>query len=186
MDERVHILNILKKVQVALEKKDYVKIKRLSDKIIDHVSVHQDVDLLSVAVIIYALSKLIERDSYKDEKNWESFYASYRGNIKKMIVSLENRDEKGFREDVDASRKLIHNLGGKLKRYIGDVIQRAKMNKASRLYDKGISMEKTAKALGVSLWELSEYMGPRVQSKENIYITMPVRERVKIVRGIFG
>jgi hypothetical protein len=186
MEERVHVLNILKKVQIALEKNDYVKIKRLSDKIIDHVTVHKDVDLLSVAVIIYALSKLIERENYKDEKNWKSFYASYRGNIKKMIVSLENNDEKGFREDVDANRKLINNLGGKLKRYISDVISRAKMNKASLLYDKGISMEKTAKALGVSLWELSEYVGPRVQSKENIYITMPVSERVKIAREVFG
>jgi len=186
MEERVHILNILKKVIVALEKKDYVSIKRLSDKIVDHVTVHQDPDLLSVAVLIYALSKLIERDSYKNEKNWKSFYASYCGNIRKMIVSLERKDEKSFRQDVDANRKLIHNLGGKLKRYISDVITRAKMNKASKLYDKGISLEKTAKSLGISLWELSEYMGPRAQSRDNIYITMPVKDRVKIVREVFG
>jgi len=186
MDERMHILADLKLVAKALEHNEYVVIKQLSNTIIDHVTAHQDPDLLSVAVIVYALSKLIEREQYKDEKNWKKFYVSYCGTIASMISSLEKNDDKGFRKAIAANRSLIVGLGGKLHYYISDVITRARMNKASQLYEKGISMEKTANALGISLWELSEYMGPRSEDKDNLYISLPLSKRIALAKEVFG
>ena len=102
-----------------------------------------------------------------------------------MISFLAKKDEVRFRKEVELNRKLIRNLGGKLRYYIKDVIARAKLNKASRLYEKGISLEKTAKALGISLWELSEYMGSRSKSEDNIYTTMTISDRIKIAKEVF-
>ena len=85
MEERQHILNILIKVQRALEKKDYIEIRSLSNQVIHHSSIHQDPDIISIAVIIYALSKLIERDELKKEKNWPKFYDNFCKNINEMI-----------------------------------------------------------------------------------------------------
>ena len=75
--EKGHILKVLEQIKLALESKDYIKIKHLSNKIIHHSSIHQDPDIISVAVIIYSLSKLLERKDYRKEKNWPTFYSNF-------------------------------------------------------------------------------------------------------------
>jgi len=185
MEERGHILKILEGVRSALESKNYVKIKNLSNKVVHHSSVHQDPDIISVAVIIYSLSKLIERESYKEEKNWIPFYKNYLKNISDMIKALKGKDISKFRDEVDANRKLIQNLSGDLKVYISDVFRRAKVNKASKIYEHGISMEKTAKILGISLWELAEYAGRTRVGDADLSVTLPIRQRIKYVEEMF-
>jgi len=185
MEEKEHILKVLKNVQTAIQKKDYVQIKNLSNQVIHNASINQDPDCISVAVIIYSLSKLIERKDYAEEKNWNKFYDDYSKNINDMIGYLEQEDIENFREEVHYNRKLIQSLSGNLKVYINDVFRRAQINKASRIYEHGISMEKTAKILGVSIWELAEYAGRTKIGDVNLGVTMPVKQRIKIAEEIF-
>ncbi len=185
MENNNQILEILKKAYASLEIGDYVRIKSLSNKLIEDSSVHQDPDLIAVVVIIYSLSKLIEREQYREEKNWNKFYGNYCKNIKNMIRRLKKNDIDGFRKEVSTNRRLIESLTGKLKMYISDVFKKARINKASKIYSQGISMEKTAKILGVSLWELAEYTGQR-SNDYDLSITMPIKERVKIAKEVFG
>jgi len=185
MEEKEHILKVLKKVKQALETKNYIKIKHLSNKIIHNASIHQDPDVIAITVIIYSLSKLIERESYKEEENWDKFYKNYFQNINNMIISLEKNNIEKFRNEVDANRKIINKLSGDLKNYIKQVFRRAKINKASRIYEHGISMEKTAKILGISIWELAEYSGKTRIGDVNLGVTMPIRQRIKQAEEIF-
>jgi len=64
MEERDHILEVLRETKEALRRKDNIRIKNLSNEVIHNSSINQDPDVISVAVIIYSLSKLIERESY--------------------------------------------------------------------------------------------------------------------------
>lgn len=185
MDERDHILKVLKGVKISLEKKDYINLKRLSDKVIEHTSVHQDIDLISVAVIIYALSKLIEREHYKTDKSWNEFYRNFLKNISDMTMALEKNDINTFRDEVRANSKLLKGLSGKFKDYMGDVFRKARINKASKIYSQGISMEKTARMLGVSLWEISEFTGQSGVGNVNLGVTMKIEDRVKLAMEIF-
>ena len=185
IEEKEHVLKVLQKVKRALRKKDYVEVKNLSNEIIHISSIHQNSDIISLAVIIYSLSKLIERESYKTEKNWDKFYDRYVRNIEDMIVALGKDDLEGFHKEIQLNRKLIQELSGDLKIYIREVFNRAKINKASRIYEHGISMEKTAKILGVSLWELAEYAGKTRIGDVNLALTMPIKQRIKFAEEIF-
>jgi len=185
LQEKAHILNILKQVKKALIKKNYVKIKNLSNQVLHHASIHQRPDVISITVIIYALSKMIEREDYKKEKNWEKFYSGYIQYIENAINELENGNIEGFRNEITLLRQSIQNLSGNLKNYINEVFRGAKINKASRLYEHGISMEKTAKILGVSLWELSEYAGKTGIGDVNLAVTLPLKQRIKYTEEIF-
>ncbi len=186
MEERGHILSILKKVKLSLEDKNYVKIKSLSNRLIHSSSIDQNPDVIAIAVIIYALSKLIERENYKTEKNWSNFYRNYVKGIGNLIIALEKNDILKFRNEIELIRNLIQNLSGNLKNYITDVFRRAEINKASRIYEHGISMEKTAKILGISLWELAEYVGRTRIGDVNLGITMPIMKRIKLAEEIFA
>jgi len=163
-----------------------VKIKHLSNNVIHSASIEQDPDVIATAIIIYSLSKLIEREHYKEQRNWPRFYKNYIKSLNNMIRFLEKNNIDGFRNEVHSIRNLIKSLTGSLKLYIKDVFRKARINKASRIYEHGISMEKTAKILGISLWELAEYAGQTRIGDVNLGITMPVKKRIKLAQEIFG
>ena len=185
MEEKRHILKVLKKTYSALVKKDNLKIKNLSDKVIHNASITQDTDVVYVAVIIYSLSKLLEREQYKSYKNWENFYKKYVDCIGHLIQALENDDEAEFHKHIDELTDNINGLSGQLRIYIKDVFQKAKINKASRIYEHGVSMEKVAKILGISVWELAEYVGQTHVADVNLAVTMPIRKRIELVEEVF-
>jgi hypothetical protein len=141
--------------------------------------------VVSTAVIIYSLSKLIERKSYKEEKNWETFYNGYIKRIQNMVLALEKDNLKKFRREITAIRSSIQKLSGNLNPHIKEVFRKAQINKASRLYEHGISMEKTSKMLGISLWEISEYAGKTRIADVNLSVTMDVKKRIKVAEEMF-
>jgi hypothetical protein len=185
MEERGHIINVLKETQAALKREDYIKIKNLSNEIVHTSSVDQDPDVISIAVIIYSLSKLIEREKYQEYKNWPKFYRNYLNGLDEIINALRKNDINRFRKEIDFIRNTIQNLSGNLKNYISEVFRKAQINKASRIYEHGISMEKTAKILGISVWELAEYAGGTGIGDVNLSITMPIKQRIKIAEEVF-
>lgn len=185
MQEKEHILKLLKEVKLALKKKDYIKIKNLSDNIVHTSSTDQDPDIIFIAVIIYSLSKIIERKNYQDYANWKSFYNNYIKGIDKLIDSLKKENQKDFNNEIKFIVNSINKLSGELKIYISDVFRKARINKASKIYEHGISMSKTAKILGISIWELAEYAGQSRSSDFNLSITMPIKQRIELTEEFF-
>ncbi len=184
-NQSFHLIKILKRLKFALKSRNYIEIKNLSNQIIHTSSIEQDPDIISVAVILYALSKLIERESYKSYRGWQDFFRNYIKLLDNSIINLQKRNLAGFRENISEIRNLIESLSGHLKDYISEVFRKAQINKASRIYEHGISMEQTAKILGISIWELAEYAGQTGIADVDLSITLPVKERIKIAEEIF-
>jgi len=186
MQEKDNVLRIFEETKEAIEKKDVVKLKELSNRTIHTVSIEQDPDNIAVAVIIYSLSKIIEREDYRKYPEWNQFYKTMISLINNSIIALKKDDEKKFKDDLKLVRQSINKLSGKLKIYIKDVFRRATINKASRIYEHGISMEKTASLLGITMFELAEYAGqtgiPDVPENK----TLSVKTRIKLAMEMFG
>lgn len=185
MIEKENVLWILKETKTAVEKEDVIKLKELSNHTIHTSSIQQDPDNVAVAVVIYSLSKIIERKKYTYYKEWPSFYKNYLKSIDSAIAALEKEDIENFRENINNIRKEINKLSGRFKKYIQDVFRKAEINKASRIYEHGISMEQTAKLLGITIWELAEYAGQTGISDVDLSITMPIKQRIKQALEIF-
>ena len=186
MEERGHILRVLKQVKTSLKTRDYVRVKNLSNKIIHSSSIDQDPDVISVAVIIYALSKVLEREDYKNINGWQKFYPGFITGLESLIKSLGKNNIEDFRKNLEYIKTVIEKRSGNLKGYLIEVFRKARINKASRIYEHGISMEKTAKILGVSIWELAEYAGGTGIGDVNLAVTMPIKQRVKIAEELFN
>lgn len=181
-----HVINVLRDCLEALKKKDSSWLRDLSDKTIHTSSINQDSGNIALAVIIYSLSKIVERRKYHEQEGWESFYASVISSLEFAIDSLEEKNEIKFNEEIKKIRVNIEGLSGDLKDYIEDVFRKAKINKASKIYEHGISMEQTARILGISLWELSSYTGAKPDSSDNVYSnTVEIKDRVKFLEGFF-
>ena len=185
MNEKENVIDIFEKLKEAIKKKDVVTMKELSNRTIHSASVEQDTDSVSVAVIVYALSKMIERHSQSDYQGSDKFYSSALTSIDNAIKSLKKDDYETFKKNLEEISRSVSSLSGNLKKYVKDVFRKARINKASKIYEHGISMEQTAKLLGITLWELATYSGQKGVGEESISKTQDVKSRIKLAMEMF-
>jgi hypothetical protein len=179
MKERENVLRIFEETLVAIKNQDTIKLKDLSNQTIHTASTSQDSDNIAVAVIIYSLSKVIERSKSKQD------YQKFGLLVQNSLNALKKNDEKSFKKNLELMRKEISGTSGKLKIYIKDVLRKASINKASKIYEHGISMENTAKLLGITMYELASYAGQTDVSDAPESKTLDVKERIKLALDIF-
>lgn len=186
MQEKDNILDILSKTKEAVKKQDIVLIKDLSNKTIHSASIYGDTDNIAVAVIVYVLSKIVERKKYQEYKDWPAFFQTCMNGISIAMIALRKNDIEKFRTALKEIRKRISKISGHLQAYIKEVFRKAEINKASRIYEHGISMQQTAELLGISIFELAEYAGGTGIGDVDLSITKDIRERIKIAKEIFA
>lgn len=186
MKEVENIVRILKESRDALNSGNSYGVKKLSDQTIHAAAIYQDPDNIIVAVLIYSLSKVMERDYYKQLEGWDQFYNSFIKNIDIAIKSLEKGDVKKARDALGSIRDSLNKMEGDLSRYVRDVFLKAEINKAFKMYEHGLSAEQTASLLGVSLWDLSTYIGQSSISEAHVSESLPVKERIKFAEEIFS
>ncbi len=185
MIERENLLRIFKETKEAVGRGDSAKINSLSNQTVNSASLLQDPDRIAVAVIVYSLSKILSKEDYRKLSGWDKFYKDYMIEINKIIIDLERNDDQKFREHIEHIRKIIDKLSGGLKENVQDVFRKASINKASKIYEHGISMEKTAKLLGVSVWELASYAGGKEFAYSDLGKTIDVKSRIKLAMDFF-
>lgn len=186
MQEVDNVLRILKQTKDAVERKDVPEIKSLSNQTIHTASITQDPDNILVAIVVYSLGKIIERGEYKEVRGWKNFYTTILSLINGAINNLEIKNEKKAQEELEKIRKCLNKLSGDMKKYIQDVFRKASINKASKIYEHGISMEKTANLLGVSMYEIASYAGQKGVSDSGESRTLSAKERTKLAMEMFG
>ena len=185
MKEVDNVLRILEEAKEAIQKEDFSELKNLSNQTINTASLTQDPDNITVAVVVYSLNKIFERENYKSLKGWKSLHNTIINSLDKSIAYLKENKIDSFRKEFELIRKSINKLSGKLKRYIQEVFRRAKINKASRIYEHGVSMEQTAKLLGITMFELAEYAGQTGISDVPESNTISQKQRIKFAEDIF-
>ena len=87
MKEDENILKILNSTKKAFQNNNSSELKYLSNQTINTASLTQDADNIAAAVIVYSLSKIIERQDYRTLPGWNNFY-------KKIILFLGRKTVK--------------------------------------------------------------------------------------------
>jgi len=186
MEEVDNVIRILRSTRRAIDEGNFNEIKNLSDQTIHTATISQDADNIIVAVLVYSLSKILEREHYKELEGWDNFYNKLLKNIDISIVALEQNQIEKARLHLGKIREDINLVSPDLQRYIKDTFRKAEINKAFKLYEHGLSSEKTARLLGVSLWDLSSYIGQSSISEANVSETLPIKTRIKYAEEIFA
>ena len=180
-----NLIRILTEARDAIARNDSYQLKNLSDQTIHAATIYQDADNILVSVIVYSMSKIIERETYKRMPGWNEFYKKLQKNIDVAISSLEQNNPEKFLVALGTIRNSINEIEGNLPIYIKDIFYKAGINKAFKLYEHGLSAEKTASLLGVSLWDLATYIGQSTVSESHHNESIPVKDRIKLAQGFF-
>ena len=185
MKEVENILGILRETEKLINQGNFHEITILSDKTIHSATISQDPDNIIVAVLVYSIGKILERRNYKNMDGWDKFSSSASKNLNLTIKSLEKNDIENARTYLGRIRNSINTIDGALNIYIQDIFRKASINKASRLYEHGLSMGRTAELLGITKFELMDYIGKTYIADVRENITISPLERLKFVRSLF-
>ncbi|MFH1182534.1 MAG: hypothetical protein V1702_06250 [Candidatus Woesearchaeota archaeon] len=170
------LLAVINDAEKLVLKRDSFGLHELSDHTVHNASIFQDEDSILIAVVTYALSKVIARGS---------------GDIRIIAKMLDSAGESLKKDDIGSYRGQIRRIverisavDSKMRLYIKNVIEQAEIKKGFKLFDHGISAARAAKVLGITQWELMSYIGNTNVFDENIPV-MGVRERVALARRLF-
>lgn len=179
------ILSILKKSYESIKRKEYYKLKNISDNIIHNSVITQDESCILLTVIVYSLSKFYERENYREYDDFKVLDNTIITELKKALNSVSNNKiidyEQSLREILNVYRKLTSKLSGHVK----DIIENAKINRASRLYEHGVSLGRTAEILGISEFDLMSYAGKTGISDVSLGVSRKIKDRITFTRGLF-
>lgn len=177
--DALRILNKVIEILKVKEEKDVLEIKELSNHTIHNASVFQDECSVSIAVVIYALSKIIERN----EQNLH--YHPILKILEKARRALINDEEQNFKFAIRKLFSEISKIDTKLKLYAQEVISQAQVKKGCKLCEHGLSAAKASQIMGVSQWELMGYLG-NTKPNDSFSGVVDVRTRLKFARGLFS
>ena len=174
---RKDILDILNKAIKFVESKNSVGLMDLSNRTVHDASIFQDEDSIGTAVFIYSLSKLIQRSDKSVSHKLNSY-------LNKSIGALSSKNISAFRKYMKKIIEEISVIDSKLKLYIEEVVNQAQIKKGSRLYEHGISMARACEMLGVTQWEMMNYIG-KTSIPDTGKGEFGIRSRLRFARSLF-
>ncbi len=184
IQHRDKLLAVFERAKAALKKKDVVELKLISDQAIDSASIFQDEVYLLTAVIIYALSKIHERTRYQKYSDYDGFCKDTEEEINRAYQELKRDNISGFERTLKDILTEIKRLEPVLRKYIEYVLEKSKIHKGSRIHEHGISVGRVCELLGISQFELNDYIGKTWIADVKESITMPIEKRINLARGM--
>ena len=189
MDEKKeisHIIDVIQQAKTALKEKDALKLKELSDQTAHASSVFQKDRYINIAVLLYALNKIVQRRHDYHIKDWPGFVKKVDKTFSDAIDALEKEKLGVCDKCLDRTKKAIESISKDLKPHMEELLRKAAINKAIKIHEHGPSKEKTAKLLGISQWELNEYAGQKMgKTDAKLSTTINTKQRVKMAMEFF-
>ncbi|MBS3137349.1 hypothetical protein J4232_02865 [Candidatus Woesearchaeota archaeon] len=173
---RCDIIVVLDKLIIKLQRKDINDLGNISNEIIHCASVFQDVHSVSIAVVAYALYKIVEREDNIDPQ--------FITRLIKARNYLQKYKIERFNKEINQLTKEITKKDRQLNLYIKHVFNEAEIKKGSKIYDHGISLAQTAKLLNISQWELMKYIG-KTKVIDFLPEKIDVKQRLQFTRLLF-
>lgn len=180
------ITSILKDALLTIKQNDTEKLRKISDHTIHDASIFQDKHSTSIAVIIYSLSKIFEKNNYKEYENWNLFKMKCVKHLEKAKDYLAIDQEKKYNNEIKMLYRLIAEIEKELGMFITQVLNQAEIKKGSRIYEHGISIGRTAELLGISPWDLMSYVGQTKIAEMGPAEKKSVKERMDFTKKLFS
>lgn len=180
------MLEALRDAEDAFKAIDSNRLKSISDYTLHYAGIFQDSFSVSIAVVIYSLAKIVEKRKLRALKEWAGFRSGTLKTIAEARQALQRDDNKHYLARLKDLLASIGKFDEKFSEYLTEVIQKARIKKGSAVYEHGLSVGRAAELMGISPWELMEYLGHTKIMDEIPMMTMSVTERISAARKIFN
>lgn len=173
---RQDIIGVLGQGIDAIARGDAFQIKELSNSVIHNASIFQDEDSLGIAVLMYSLSKVMERGKLD--------MAETKSLLERARRALDAFKTEDYRLAIKLSLREISEIDSRLRLFVENVIEQAQLKKGCKICMHGISVSRASGILGISRWDLMRYLG-RTTFHDEIIETVNITDRLNVARKVF-
>lgn len=174
------IIKSLDEAVAILANGNVAQLKEISDHTVHNASIFQDEDSVSIAVIIFAIFKIMERCGREKSAVCSTIHLA----LSKARDELASGREKQYRRIINGLFSFIGKEDERLRLFIEHVIDQAQIKKGSKLYEHGISIAQAAEVLSISQYELMNYIG-KTRLPEHLHDPTGIITRLEFTRRIF-
>ncbi|MBR9679316.1 MAG: hypothetical protein GON13_03540 [Nanoarchaeota archaeon] len=180
------ILDVVNNVLIGLKNNDSKHIKEWSDHIIHNASIFQDRHSVQTSIIVYALSKLFEKSKYerKNRNYWRSFWRDVTKQLVTARNALKKREVGNVSNSLKKLTRLISVADKEFSEHLQYVLEKARVAKAWKIYEHGVSMGRVAELLDISEWEAMSYLGHTKSHDYKGLITEGVGDRYAVLKEV--
>ena len=167
-----------------LAENNALKLKDLSNHLIEQAVTTKDKRVVDMSLIAYGLSKLASKPHLVETKKWSQFKAHVLKHLAEEIKKPATKEHLG--KILKCVVKDVTDFDKEAGRYMIDIIQKARIKQASRVYAMGVSLSKAAEVTGADERELLRYIGTTKIHDQPYTKTRSVAERYNTVKKAFG
>lgn len=171
---------IIEEMKKAFMKENANKLKRISNESLDKAVLSGDKVLVVISLVSYALYKILTKRHYQRSPGWEKFSQTV---MEHLDLCIQNPGET---EEI-LTEKLVQNISSmsiQHGRFMGDLIDKARVKQASRAYALGLSLSSAIDLTGADRFRVYTYIG-----MTKIHEDVPskgVAERYDYAKGVLG
>ena len=152
---------------------------------ITEASVFQEEESVSLAIIFYALSKIVDRTP-KETEYQSAKLDRIINRLEKIEVLLKNDRREEIKRDIREIFEIIQEMDDKIPMYIQEIIEKARVTKGTKIHEQGIALGRAAELLGISQWSLMRYVGNTVMHDKEEPAKISVMQRIKFAKSLFN
>ncbi|RLG19430.1 hypothetical protein DRN67_02705 [Candidatus Micrarchaeota archaeon] len=168
----------------AMEEKDVHALRKLSNQCLDKVSLEEKHAFLKPAMIAYALAKVIAKPHYWKGRSQTVFFNEALKKFERAAAVAES-DEGTALDLLEDVEKMLRALDVKDKRFVRDIMEKAKLKTASTLYAQGFSLDRAIEMTGADKRELIKYIG-KTMMFDRTGSARSMEQRLKALREIIS
>lgn len=153
------VLDALKEAIVAIKEKRHADLHAISDHVLHAITIYQDTEIVDVAVAIYALDKILQKEKYRTHRKMKLFVKTILHQLQEAVTELEKKDYEEYSATLKKILSSMQSFSKSIKFYIEDIMHFARIKKGTKLYEHGLSLGQAAELAGVTKWELMPAIG---------------------------
>jgi len=177
------IKDVLNTTYTAINKKNYFALEELSNRLNHSAAIHQSKEISICSVAVFALSKIFDKQDYLQHPDFNEF----RNNIlKQLTLAIKAVGVNGYLGSMKVMESQIQKFSAKIKTYHMPLLTYARSVKAKHVVEHGLSVSQASKLFGVPEWDISAHMGKSKAHEKHHASPQSNRERIKLVRRLFG
>ncbi|MCD6523188.1 MAG: hypothetical protein J7K68_05590 [Candidatus Diapherotrites archaeon] len=175
---------LIEKLRDAFKRRDITRLKEISNIAIEQAAMNEDKELVDLSLIAYALYKLLSKQHFKKKKEWKHFLADVETDLDEAVkMSREGMSLHGILEE-DIIRD-ISEIDESYGNYVKDILHKARIKQASRVYALGMSLQKAIELTGADRLEVYNYIGTTRIHDRPFTSTKDVIKRFRYLKKIF-
>lgn len=166
-------------ILTSFRKRNQRALRKINDDVLSAAATELDKNLFDLAVLSYALSKIVSKPRFLDREYDSRLRAIERA--LSDLLDMSNAPDEQVSRFVHAVEKSIGSLEKDDPRFITTIINKGKLKMAATLYAQGMSLGVASEMSNLEQQEVLDYAGETMMF-DRIKDEKGIRERMKLAR----